>query len=447
MPSSVVFCTTCKGRLQHVERTLPKNLADNPQAKFVLLDYNSQDHLLRHVMSTYAREIESGRLTVYSFTASGPFRMAHAKNMAHRLGIIEGGGLWPDPILCNLDADNFTGPGFADYIEQRFESNEDIFLWANRNQAEPVRYPKGCNGRIVIPASAFLKAGGYDESKYNAWGPDDKDFNFRLRRLGYLGSEIARPYLDVILHTDTMRFREYRHVEDDMQYETFQIVDETVTVANYGNFGCGTVFRNCDFHNPIELKPLPTRIFGIGLHKTATTSLHKALRILGYESAHWKSAHWAKRIWREMNNEGRSATVEQSYALSDLPIPMLYQALDKAYPGSKFILTMRSEESWLKSVRNHFSERNPFRAQWDEDPFTHRVHRMIYGRKDFDAEVFLERFQRHNLEVREYFKDRPGDLLVMNMETVSGWTELCGFFGHSIPSVPYPVAFRTMLEE
>ena len=29
------------------------------------------------------------------------------------------------------------------------------------------------------------------------------------------------------------------------------------------------------------------RVFGIGLNKTGTTSLHKALTILGYESLHW----------------------------------------------------------------------------------------------------------------------------------------------------------------
>ena len=25
----IVFCTTCKGRAQHLEQTLPQNLADN----------------------------------------------------------------------------------------------------------------------------------------------------------------------------------------------------------------------------------------------------------------------------------------------------------------------------------------------------------------------------------------------------------------------------------
>ena len=45
--------------------------------------------------------------------------MAHAKNMAHRLGIIEGAD-----ILCNLDADNFTGPGFASYIAEQMQAGD-----------------------------------------------------------------------------------------------------------------------------------------------------------------------------------------------------------------------------------------------------------------------------------------------------------------------------------
>ena len=33
--------------------------------------------------------------------------------------------------------------------------------------------------------------------------------------------------------------------------------------------------------------PLRPRIFGLGLNKTATTSLHRALELLGFRSLHW----------------------------------------------------------------------------------------------------------------------------------------------------------------
>jgi hypothetical protein len=173
------------------------------------------------------------------------------------------------------------------------------------------------------------------------------------------------------------------------------------------------------------------------MHKTATTSLHESLQILGYDSEHWKSAHWAKAIWTEMKAEGRSSTLERHYALCDLPITILYKELDKAYPGSKFILTIRDENKWIESVRRHWDyDLNQFRRVWDADPFSHFIHKQIYGQKNFDAEIFLARYRRHNAEVIEYFKSRPDDLLVFNS---NNWPKLCQFLKRPIPDVPYPL--------
>lgn len=435
---AIVFCTTCKGRLQHIEQTLPANLHDNagyPNCKFVLLNYNSPDRLNDYLIQNHLQAIISGRLMVYSFPEPGPFRMAHAKNMAHRLGMREGGD-----ILVNLDADNFTGPGFAEWIAKQFQE-PGVFLWAKMITHGEDRLARGISGRIAVSSQAFIKAGGYDE-KYSTWSPDDKDFNARLRRLGGIGREIAPRFLSAVLHTDKMRFREYKHAQAGMGEDQFE-VDQTTTIANFGKIGNGTVYRNFGTE-PIEIDDLPTRIFGIGMHKTATTSLHTALDILGIESAHWENAHWAKAIWEEMQS-GRSITLEKHYALSDLPITILYRELDLAYPGSKFILTTRNEATWLQSVENHWShEHNKHRAAWSKDPFTHRIHREVYGQKGFDAEIMLNRFRRHNAEVMEYFKSRPADLLVMDMDQGAGWAELCGFLGRPIPAVGYPVAFPTI---
>lgn len=440
--NEIVFCITCKGRTQHVEQTLPKNLTDNSRygkCRFVLLDYNSPDHLLDYLKKSHGPSIKEGRLAVYSSKEPGPFRMAHAKNVAHRLGMIEGAD-----VLVNLDADNFTGPDFADYINDQFQSaGGDIFLWSRMIQSGENRTPRGISGRIVVTRSAFLNAGGYDE-KFSTWSPDDKDFNFRLRRLGYSACEIDYRYLDAVLHNDKMRFREYQHARTAQSEDQIEsVVESDNTVVNYGKIGNAIVYKNFS-ENPIVLGDMPTRIFGIGMHKTATTSLHHALQILGYDSAHWKSAHWAKAIWEEMNTWGRSRTLEKHYALMDLPIPLLYQQLDKAYPGSKFILTTRNESSWIRSVQNHWDPtKNRFRDGWNTDPFTHKIHRALYGQRGFDEEIFLARYRRHNAEVLEYFKDRRKDLLVMDMDRGAGWAELCGFLGHPIPAEKYPWEFVT----
>ena len=439
----VVFCTTCKGRASHLEQTLPRNLWDNSgydNCRFVVLDYNSLDHLSRYLQERCRAAINSGRLIIYGFPAAEKFRMAHAKNMAHRLGIAEGAD-----ILVNLDADNFTGPDFAQYVADHFKQHGDnSFLWA---KMLPGVLDRGISGRIAVSKQAFVKAGGYDE-KYDTWGRDDRDFNERLRRLGCCAHEIDPKYLQAVRHNDKLRFKEYPHArslaaagEDEIESSI-----SDATIANCGKIGIGTVYRNFD-PKPIDLKPLPTRIFGIGMHKTATTSLHTALKILGYDSAHWKSAHWAKAIWHEMQ-EGRSRTLERHYALSDLPFAILYKELDLAYPGSKFILTVREEAAWLRSVQNHWNpDRNRYRAAWDTDPFTHRLHREVYGQKNFDADVFLARYRQHCGDVLRYFwsfGNPENALLVMNMDGGSGWPDLCHFLRQPIPSVPYPKEFSTL---
>jgi sulfotransferase family protein/glycosyl transferase family 7 (putative galactosyltransferase) len=428
---NVFFCTTCKGRTSHIEQTLPANLHDNPKARIVLVNYNSPDHLDDFIKKNHSCAVALGRLSVYRFTEPGPFRMAHAKNLAHRLAIEEGAD-----ILVNVDADNYAGEGFDEYAAAELADGKS-FLWAHMKKGQMRR---GISGRIAVTKDAFLLAGGYDEV-FHEWGPDDKDFNTRLRRLGFSAKEIDPRFLTAVNHNDKMRFREYPHLRKAPVVEDHNLPGrEGVRIANAGSFGLGVVYKNFG-SEPIELLPLPTRIFGIGLHKTATTSLHRAFLELGYASAHWPSAHWAKAIWEETIAEGRSRTLEQSYALSDLPIPLLFKELDTAYPGSKFVLTIRDEDVWLESMRKHFSDRNPFYSQWDTDPFTHQIHTALYGRRKFDEQVMLERYRRHNAEVKEYFKSRPRDLLVMNMSGGAGWYEICGFLRRAIPSAPYPKAF------
>lgn len=419
--------------------TLPANLASNPRSKFIILNYNTEDDLVDFVHDECAAEIESGRVGVYTYPVQTKFRMAHAKNMAHRLGIREGA-----EVLVNLDADNLAGDRFEDFLSRELADGHDFFFWARMLRGI---LPRGISGRIAVSHQAFVKAGGYDEAKFSEWGSDDKDFNIRLKRLGYEGIEIPPSFLRGILHNDRVRFREYPHLAQ-VEDEAFRVDASTVgnrSIANNGMVGVGRVFRNRNVEDVIALPPLPTRVFGIGLHKTATTSLHHAFGILGYDSWHWSSAHDAKAIWQQMNTAGYSPTLERYYALTDLPIPLLYRKLDEAYPGSKFILTVRSENDWLETVRKHWHPRfNKFRAGWDDDPFSHRVHELLYGRTDFDAATFLTRYRRHTADVLEYFKDRPDDLLVMDMDSRPGWEGLCRFLDRPIPDIPYPHAYRTV---
>jgi len=167
------------------------------------------------------------------------------------------------------------------------------------------------------------------------------------------------------------------------------------------------------------------KVFGIGLHRTGTTSLGLALQQLGYRTHAHADAHSreeAKRKAREL--------CEEYDALEDVPWPVLYEWLDEEYPNSKFILTVRPEEEWIDSVCRKFGGR------------TIEAHAWIYdgvGDPLNDRERYLRKYRRHNRNVLNYFGDRRGDdLLVMDITKGEGWGKLCPFLGEPIPWLPFP---------
>ncbi|MCI5060005.1 MAG: sulfotransferase [Alphaproteobacteria bacterium] len=169
------------------------------------------------------------------------------------------------------------------------------------------------------------------------------------------------------------------------------------------------------------------KIFCIGFQKTGTTSLGKALGMLGYDvcgpigvtnpDIDRKALAWAVE------------RVPDYDAFQDNPWPLLYQELDRLYPNSKFILTTRKPRSWLKSMRQYFGNYEAAAESW------------IYGDGITPLKnplKCLRRFKRHNREVRQYFKDRPDQLLEIDFSKGHGWNEICEFLGCTVPEQPFP---------
>lgn len=398
-------------------------MEDNPHSKFVVLDYGDKE--LSDILKPFKHH---HRLSIYRYEAD-QFHMAHAKNMAPRLAIKDGAD-----VVVTLDADNFTHKGFEDYIQLAIGKGVFLCPFIVGHGGDSIRIaPRGVAGRLVIRAQEFIKIGGYDE-QYDTWRGEDVDIVARLQRVGFDAESIPKQYLDAIKHMSGLRFKEYPHAA---KYETDEEVRaiklKTNTVVNYGNFGCGEAIRSDG--KKVQLDPLPTRIFGIGMQRTGTTSLAHAFRILGFDTFHFESGDKARDIWDEMTTFGSSRTLERYYALCDMPIPMLYKQLDKAYPNSKFILTIRDEDSWIKSMEWLFSDKNPDRWTWDKWPISHRMHQALYGTRHFNEKIMRKIYRRHNDEVIEYFKDRPNDLLVLWKHS---WDLLCPFLGQPVPKKPYP---------
>ncbi|HUR31926.1 MAG TPA: sulfotransferase [Saprospiraceae bacterium] len=169
------------------------------------------------------------------------------------------------------------------------------------------------------------------------------------------------------------------------------------------------------------------KAFCIGFHKTGTTSLGVALEELGYNVCGVRHDLIPSLQKNDMSEV--IAVVKSHDAFRDNPWPVIFKELDVLFPGSKFILTIREENKWIKSAVNHFQR----------TPSDMRL--FIYG-KAFpvgNEEIYLNRYRKHNEAVVEYFKNRASDLLILNLEHENPWIQLCKFLDKPIPGRPFPL--------
>lgn len=171
------------------------------------------------------------------------------------------------------------------------------------------------------------------------------------------------------------------------------------------------------------------KVFGIGFHKTGTTSLGEALRLLGYRVTGPNGVH-RRGMDHEMAWAIARELLREYDAFQDNPWAMLYRELDREAPGSRFVLTIRPEDAWLASVRSHFGSRSTPMREW--------IYGAGFGSPIGNEDRYLERFRRHNREVLEHFADRPHDLLVMDVTRGDGWELLCPFLGRAAPPGGFP---------
>lgn len=175
--------------------------------------------------------------------------------------------------------------------------------------------------------------------------------------------------------------------------------------------------------------PTRTKVFGIGFHKTGTKSLHRALESLGYRTASAFGVHDPD-IAR--NALVRAVEIAKDFdAFEDNPWPVLYRELDRAFPGSKFILTVSPTADWIERVVRHLGPHETPMRTW------------IYGAGSpvGNEALYAARYDEHNEEVEAYFADRPGDLLVFRLTEAPDWRPLCSFLGLPPPEgVAFPHA-------
>ena len=183
------------------------------------------------------------------------------------------------------------------------------------------------------------------------------------------------------------------------------------------------------------------RIFGIGLSKTGTTSLTRALQILGYQTNHFPFSalrHQAGELDMDVERLCRWD------AATDSPIALFYQELEKKFPNGKFVLTVRNVDSWLNSCEfNHvwpgdYVSNKGIRL-WPHISKILSLHRNVYGTEKFQRDLFRRAYEKHNASVVDYFRRKGRELLIMDICAGHGWDELCAFLNVPVPDVRFPV--------
>ncbi|MDP9138748.1 MAG: hypothetical protein M3N38_11325 [Pseudomonadota bacterium] len=176
----------------------------------------------------------------------------------------------------------------------------------------------------------------------------------------------------------------------------------------------------------------PLKVFGIGLSRTGTTSLHAASVLMGLSAWHYPS----QAAFRWFLGDFSAATTQPFAAITDLPTPLFFEELDKTHPRARFILTVRDVESWLDSFEAFLGRTRP------SSPQTLRrdiIRIACYGTMAFHRERMAGVYLRHIDRVQTYFRHRASDLLVLDVKKEPRpWQKLGDFLSLPLPDLPFP---------
>ena len=190
---------------------------------------------------------------------------------------------------------------------------------------------------------------------------------------------------------------------------------------------------------------MSAKIFCIGMGKTGTTSLEAFFRSLGYRAGAQHAGELLIDAWVVRNFSPIIALATSADFFQDIPFscPYTFQALDIAFPGAKFILSVRDDpDQWYHSlVRFHTKilgkDRVPTASDLHEYPYRYKgwiydAMKFIFDIPDsepYERDNLIRHYVNHNDSVITYFKHRTNDLLVINLSRPNVSEQIVKFVG------------------
>jgi hypothetical protein len=188
------------------------------------------------------------------------------------------------------------------------------------------------------------------------------------------------------------------------------------------------------------------KVIGVGVGRTGTHSLKLAINELGMGPCHhmeevarnlavqvplWNTALKGKPDWNAIYDGYESAV--------DWPTAGFCRELLAEYPDAKFILTVRSPETWAESfsetihkVSAEGSHLPPQLQPWVKMA-TDVISKTGFP-SDLDTAGLQKAFTAHNEAVQALIP--PDRLLVYQVK--EGWAPLCAYLGAPVPTIPFP---------
>lgn len=142
---------------------------------------------------------------------------------------------------------------------------------------------------------------------------------------------------------------------------------------------------------------MKAKIWCLGLSRTGTTTLSEVLNKVGYRHIHYPTDEQML----DMNNDG----------CGDIPVIPVYKQLDKKFPNSKFIYTIRDKDAWLKSMEPYLERKK----SWHQSARQINIRKEVYSEPFFRYNTYSESYDFWDKDFREYFKYRPNDFLVLDI--------------------------------
>jgi hypothetical protein len=177
-------------------------------------------------------------------------------------------------------------------------------------------------------------------------------------------------------------------------------------------------------------------VFGIGLSRTGTSSLTRALNIVGLRAKHFPDD--PETIRQLTVGDFALSLFDRGYdAIADTPAAAFFPQYSELFPDAKFVLTIRDRIAWHRSVQSYWARNNHKR---DNRPYHRFIDSVVYGTYRYSRERFDYVYDRHIREVQHHFRADPSRLLILDICAGDGWGKLCNFLRCPHPATSFPHA-------